>query len=223
MWRLRLAHRDGTGIYGKIFRFELRGRGQGQAFVDMGDQFLALRRAAASRRTSIATSAWSWTTAAACERSRNQRGPLTGRSVPRLSRPVGQPGRGRRLPGHPVHQGVERAARHAPRPPREVRPGEEGADGQWPRLTRAHAAAAPLRRSCRRHRQGAPMPSKREQVLSALHARLDAGLAAAVRRNEVAARAGAGGRPGDPPRRRSRRARRHAQPAHRVLQPSRRA
>jgi lactoylglutathione lyase len=29
-------------FYGKVFRFELRGRGQGQAFLDMGDQFLAL-------------------------------------------------------------------------------------------------------------------------------------------------------------------------------------
>ena len=29
-------------FYGKIFAFELRGRGKGQAFLDMGDQFLAL-------------------------------------------------------------------------------------------------------------------------------------------------------------------------------------
>jgi predicted enzyme related to lactoylglutathione lyase len=29
-------------FYGKIFRFTLRGRGNGQAFIDMGDQFLAL-------------------------------------------------------------------------------------------------------------------------------------------------------------------------------------
>jgi len=29
-------------FYGKVFRFELRGRGQGQVFLDMGDQFLAL-------------------------------------------------------------------------------------------------------------------------------------------------------------------------------------
>jgi predicted enzyme related to lactoylglutathione lyase len=29
-------------FYGKIFRFTLRGRGQGHAFIDMGDQFLAL-------------------------------------------------------------------------------------------------------------------------------------------------------------------------------------
>ena len=29
-------------FYGKIFRFTVRGRGKGQAFIDMGDQFLAL-------------------------------------------------------------------------------------------------------------------------------------------------------------------------------------
>jgi catechol 2,3-dioxygenase-like lactoylglutathione lyase family enzyme len=34
-------------FYGKIFRFTLRGRGNGQAFIDMGDQFLALMQTAA--------------------------------------------------------------------------------------------------------------------------------------------------------------------------------
>jgi len=29
-------------FYGKIFAFTLRGRGKGQAFIDLGDQFLAL-------------------------------------------------------------------------------------------------------------------------------------------------------------------------------------
>ena len=29
-------------FYGSIFSFELRGRGQGMAFIDMGDQFIAL-------------------------------------------------------------------------------------------------------------------------------------------------------------------------------------
>jgi catechol 2,3-dioxygenase-like lactoylglutathione lyase family enzyme len=33
---------DALAFYGKIFRFTLRGRGPGQAFIDMGDQFLAL-------------------------------------------------------------------------------------------------------------------------------------------------------------------------------------
>lgn len=29
-------------FYGQIFKFELRGRGEGMAFIDMGDQFIAL-------------------------------------------------------------------------------------------------------------------------------------------------------------------------------------
>jgi catechol 2,3-dioxygenase-like lactoylglutathione lyase family enzyme len=33
---------DALEFYGRLFRFELRGRVHGMAFVDMGDQFLAL-------------------------------------------------------------------------------------------------------------------------------------------------------------------------------------
>jgi catechol 2,3-dioxygenase-like lactoylglutathione lyase family enzyme len=33
---------DALAFYGRIFSFTLRGRGDGQAFIDMGDQFLAL-------------------------------------------------------------------------------------------------------------------------------------------------------------------------------------
>jgi catechol 2,3-dioxygenase-like lactoylglutathione lyase family enzyme len=35
-------------FYRKIFSFELRGRGQGQAFIDMGDQFIALMETTSS-------------------------------------------------------------------------------------------------------------------------------------------------------------------------------
>jgi catechol 2,3-dioxygenase-like lactoylglutathione lyase family enzyme len=33
---------EALAFYGRIFSFELRGRGTGQAFIDMGDQFIAL-------------------------------------------------------------------------------------------------------------------------------------------------------------------------------------
>jgi catechol 2,3-dioxygenase-like lactoylglutathione lyase family enzyme len=33
---------EALDFYGRIFRFTLRGREQGQAFIDLGDQFLAL-------------------------------------------------------------------------------------------------------------------------------------------------------------------------------------
>jgi len=33
---------EALALYGRLFGFELRGRGAGMAFIDMGDQFLAL-------------------------------------------------------------------------------------------------------------------------------------------------------------------------------------
>lgn len=33
---------EALAFYGRFFAFELRGRGEGMAFIDMGDQFLAL-------------------------------------------------------------------------------------------------------------------------------------------------------------------------------------
>jgi lactoylglutathione lyase len=35
---------EAVAFYGRIFELELRGRGPGMAFLDMGDQFLALAR-----------------------------------------------------------------------------------------------------------------------------------------------------------------------------------
>ena len=39
-------------FYGKIFEFTLRGRGKGQAFIDIGDQFIALMQVEAAHRDS---------------------------------------------------------------------------------------------------------------------------------------------------------------------------
>jgi catechol 2,3-dioxygenase-like lactoylglutathione lyase family enzyme len=36
---------EALSFYGQIFSFELRGRSKGQAFIDMGDQFIALMEA----------------------------------------------------------------------------------------------------------------------------------------------------------------------------------
>jgi catechol 2,3-dioxygenase-like lactoylglutathione lyase family enzyme len=41
---------EALAFYGKIFAITLRGRGERQAFVDMGDQFLALMETAAPHR-----------------------------------------------------------------------------------------------------------------------------------------------------------------------------
>jgi predicted enzyme related to lactoylglutathione lyase len=40
-------------FYGKIFSFTLRGRGEGRAFVDMGDQFLALMETKAPHQDQV--------------------------------------------------------------------------------------------------------------------------------------------------------------------------
>ena len=49
--------------YGGFFEFELRGRiGSSMAFIDMGDQFIALQRGEASPRTRHGTSGSSWMT-----------------------------------------------------------------------------------------------------------------------------------------------------------------
>ena len=54
---------EALAFYGKIFRFTLRGRGKGQAFIDMGDQFLALTEVRSCTRTATGISA-SWSTTA---------------------------------------------------------------------------------------------------------------------------------------------------------------
>lgn len=41
---------EALAFYGRIFTFTLRGRGPGRAFIDMGDQFLAMTETAAPPR-----------------------------------------------------------------------------------------------------------------------------------------------------------------------------
>jgi catechol 2,3-dioxygenase-like lactoylglutathione lyase family enzyme len=43
---------EALAFYGRIFDFTLRGKGDGQAFIDMGDQFIALMQTAAPHRDS---------------------------------------------------------------------------------------------------------------------------------------------------------------------------
>ena len=44
---------EALAFYGSLFEFTLRGRSPGAAFIDMGDQFLALMEARAERRDSV--------------------------------------------------------------------------------------------------------------------------------------------------------------------------
>jgi lactoylglutathione lyase len=43
---------EALAFYGQIFEFTLRGKGKGQAFIDMGDQFIALMQVGAEHRDS---------------------------------------------------------------------------------------------------------------------------------------------------------------------------
>jgi lactoylglutathione lyase len=43
---------EALAFYGKIFDFTLRGKGKGQAFIDMGDQFIALMETKTPHRDS---------------------------------------------------------------------------------------------------------------------------------------------------------------------------
>ena len=36
---------EALAFYGRIFKFELRGKTDGMAFIDLGDQFIALQKA----------------------------------------------------------------------------------------------------------------------------------------------------------------------------------
>jgi catechol 2,3-dioxygenase-like lactoylglutathione lyase family enzyme len=49
---------EALAFYGKIFSFTLRGRGNGQAFIDLGDQFLALMQTDAAHLDRRAISDW---------------------------------------------------------------------------------------------------------------------------------------------------------------------
>ena len=117
---------EALAFYGRLFDFELRGKGDTSAFIDLGDQFLALQKgrtqpAGEGRHFGLVVddkvqSAKRWPT----------RGSNRCPAVSRLSRPVGQPHRDCRLRQHPIHQGAERAARHGVNPSvkeRDINPG----------------------------------------------------------------------------------------------------
>ena len=63
---------EALAFYGRLFAFELRGKSNSMAFIDLGDQFIALQEGRPSRPTMAAISAlWSTT-----------RRRLAGRSMP---------------------------------------------------------------------------------------------------------------------------------------------
>jgi catechol 2,3-dioxygenase-like lactoylglutathione lyase family enzyme len=53
---------EALAFYGRLFRFELRGKSDSMAFIDLGDQFIALQKGRRSPQTMVAISVSSSTT-----------------------------------------------------------------------------------------------------------------------------------------------------------------
>jgi lactoylglutathione lyase len=53
---------EALAFYGRLFKFELRGKSDAMAFIDLGDQFIACKRGAGSPQMTVDISVSSWTT-----------------------------------------------------------------------------------------------------------------------------------------------------------------
>ena len=104
---------EALAFYGRFFELHLRGVVPGMAFIDIGDQFLALSEGREQgpdqgRHFGLVVD----------DKERVRAALRRGRDRPRagaaagLLRPVGQPDRDRRLPRHPVHEGAAGARGH---------------------------------------------------------------------------------------------------------------
>ena len=104
---------EALAFYGRLFDFKLRGKSSTSAFIDLGDQFLALQKG----RTQPADDGRHFGLVVddkdAVRKAMADGGDQTvAGAVSRLSRPVGQPHRDCQLRERPIHQGAKRAARH---------------------------------------------------------------------------------------------------------------
>ena len=50
---------EALAFYGRLFEFTLRGKSNDMAFIDLGDQFLALQKGRRQRPTTAGISGWS--------------------------------------------------------------------------------------------------------------------------------------------------------------------
>ena len=112
---------EALAFYGRLFRFELRGKSDSMAFIDLGDQFIALQKAVGSPQTMVAISVSLSTTR---RRPAKHSRPLVSPYWMVRSLIFGtpwQPSRDRRLRQYPVHQGAQCAAWHGPDAPGQER------------------------------------------------------------------------------------------------------
>ena len=116
---------EALDFYGRLFEFELRGRVPGMAFVDMGDQFLALaqgRTAAARRRPPFRPRRRRPAGGQGrAGRGRDPGDPDGRRQRLRLLRPLGESHRGGRIRTDPVRAHARGQAQARDRRPRQVR------------------------------------------------------------------------------------------------------
>ena len=102
---------EALAFYGAFFEIHLRGVVPGMAFIDMGDQFLALSEGRSQAPDDHRHFGLVVDDKAAVRAELEAAGIeiLPGPRA-RLPRPVGQPDRDRRLPRHPVHEGRRRCS-----------------------------------------------------------------------------------------------------------------
>ena len=118
---------EALAFYGRLFEFKLRGKSEDSAFIDLGDQFLALQKgrkqpADDGRHFGLVVDDKEAVRKALAEAGIE---PLPGRFLDFLD-PWGNRYRDRRLRQHPVHQGAERAARDGAVGSLEEREGDQG-------------------------------------------------------------------------------------------------
>jgi lactoylglutathione lyase len=88
---------EALAFYGRLFKFELRGKSDTMAFIDLGDQFLALQKGRNQSADDgrhfglVVDDKEAPTRSSKCWRISNRR------TFPRLPRSLGQPHRDRRL------------------------------------------------------------------------------------------------------------------------------
>ena len=122
---------EALAFYGCLFDFELRGRSEDAAFIDLGDQFLALQKG----RTQPADDGRHFGLVVDDKEAVRAALDAAGvedfaRALSRLPRSMGQPHRDRRLRQHPIHQGCACLARHGTGAFVEERAGDQGTVGQ---------------------------------------------------------------------------------------------
>jgi lactoylglutathione lyase len=104
---------EALAFYGRLFKFELRGKSDSMAFIDLGDQFIAFQKGRRQPEDDGRHFGLVVDDKEASRKALNAAGvtPLDGPFLD-FRDPWGQPRRDSRLRQRSVHQSAQRAARH---------------------------------------------------------------------------------------------------------------